>query len=84
MYQESMEKFKRSLEINPCFWGAYFNMARNYAQCRLVREALEALDSAFSLFPDVVDNVRTDSDFDQVRDDPVFRQWLREHERRKT
>jgi hypothetical protein len=57
-------------------------MACNYSRRRLVKEACEALDSAYSFFPSVVDDVRTDSDFDPIRDDPVFRQWLREHERR--
>ena len=84
LFQESIEKFKRSLEINPGSWRAYFNMAGSYAQLRLVKEACEALDSAFSLFPDVVDKVRTVLAFDPIRDDPMFRQWLREHEGRKT
>lgn len=81
LFQESIEKYKRCLEINPDYCEAYFNMACNYALLRLVKEACEALDSAFSLFPDVVDDVRTDSDFHPIRDDPMFRQWLERHQK---
>lgn len=46
-----------------------------------MKEVCEALDSAFSLFPDVVDKVNTVSAFDPIRDDPVFRQWLQKHQK---
>jgi tetratricopeptide (TPR) repeat protein len=81
LYQESIEKFKRSLDINPGDWGAYFNMACSYARRRLVKEVCEALDSAFSLFPDVVDKVNTVSAFDPIRDDPIFCQWAQKHQK---
>lgn len=81
MFQQAIQKFKKSLEIDPDYLGAHFNSACWYALRGLAVEACDSLEKAFSLYPGVIDDISTDSDFDPIRDDPVFQQWLREHSR---
>jgi hypothetical protein len=47
---------------------------------RLAGEACESLERVFSYFPGVADQARTGSDFDPIRDDPMFQKWLEKHE----
>jgi len=76
LYEQAIEKYQEVVEFNSQYWGTYFKMACAYALMKRSREACQALDKAFSINPEVVNKVNTDSDFDPIRDDPIFQQWL--------
>jgi len=79
LFEQSIEKYKRAEKINPGFWLYLFNLARCYAQQQFAEKACESLERAFSLSAGVVDLVRADSDFDPIRDTPVFQEWYQSH-----
>jgi tetratricopeptide (TPR) repeat protein len=76
LYEQAIQKFQKAIEINPQSDNAYFNLACAYALMKRASEACQALDKAFSINPKTVIMVNTDSDFDPIRDDPIFQQWL--------
>ena len=82
LYEQAIQKYQKAVEFNPQYWEAYFNMACAYALMKRAREACQALDKAFSINPEVVNKVNTDSDFDPIRDDPIFQQWLKDHNKK--
>ena len=79
LFEQSIKQLQRAAEINPGNWVYHFNLARCYAQQQNAEKACESLERAFSLFPGVIDNVLTASDFDPIRGTPVFQEWLQRH-----
>jgi len=83
LFMQGIEKFQKAVNINPKYESAYFNMACAYALMKRVKEACDSLDRAISISQEVFNKVQTDSDFDPIRDDPIFQQWLQQHSKKE-
>lgn len=75
-YEEAIASFQKSLAINPNNAGAYYNIARCHAQQNNLSFAIENLSQSIALDPELRELAKTDSDFDNIRDNPQFKTLL--------
>ncbi|MCH7510921.1 MAG: tetratricopeptide repeat protein, partial [Chloroflexi bacterium] len=79
-YQEALQTYERALQLRPDNPGTLYNRACLYSLWSKPDEALEDLRRAIGADPEYRDKARTDSDFDNIRDDPRFRELVGEDE----
>jgi tetratricopeptide (TPR) repeat protein len=74
--ERAEREFKQVLELEPDNEVGWYNLACTYARWGKVDLALEHLERAVELGFDDVTHMESDTDLDNVRDDPRFRQIL--------
>ena len=72
-YSEAIADFNQALKLNPDYALAYYNKACVYSSKREIKEAIENLQRAIDLNAKLRDMAKTDSDFDNIRQDRQFR-----------
>ncbi len=78
-YQEALTCFDKAIQFNPKNTFAWYNKACCYAEQNKVNLAMENLKQAINLDSHKVKKwARTDSSFDLIRDNPLFKQLIDE------
>ena len=75
-YKEAITSYDKALEFNPNFNYAWYNKAAIYALQNNIDLALKNLEQAISLNPELREYVKTDSDFDAIREDERFKELI--------
>jgi tetratricopeptide (TPR) repeat protein len=71
--QEAIASYDKALEIQPDYQAAWYNKACSYALQGNIEQAIENLQKAINLNPDKYrEMAKTDSDFDNIREDERF------------
>lgn len=81
-YAQGLQIDKRLIQLRPNDALAHYNLACSYALLKKGDQALKTLRRAIELGYRDFRYMREDRDLDYVRDDPRFRQLLREYESR--
>jgi tetratricopeptide (TPR) repeat protein len=76
--REGLEIDKRLVHLEPHDALAHYNLACRHARLRHLEAALKTLRRALELGYNDLHYLQQDSDFDNIRHDPRFRQLLRE------
>jgi len=71
--EEAIQIFDKSLEINPQDHNAWYNKACALSRLERVDESLEALKKAISIDKDMVQRARRDKDFENIKENPIFK-----------
>jgi tetratricopeptide (TPR) repeat protein len=78
-FEQAIEDYDQAIKLNSEFVEAYYNKACAHALMRNVSEALVWLRETLTRKTEqICQSVRTDTDFDGIRDEPAFRQLLEE------
>jgi tetratricopeptide (TPR) repeat protein len=78
-FEEAIASYNKALEFKPDYADAFYNKACCYALQGDVEQALENLQQAIKLSPDIYrDMAKTDSDFESIRDSERFKALLQE------
>ncbi len=75
-YEKAIADYDKAIEINPDLYQAWYSKAASYALQNDIDAALKNLKQAFSLNPELREHVKTDSDFDAIRDDQRFKDLI--------
>ncbi len=75
-YQEALNSYQKALEINPNDAIVYYNIACYYALQNNVSLAVENLHRAINLDETCREMAKTNSDFDSIRDEQLFKQII--------
>jgi tetratricopeptide (TPR) repeat protein len=75
----AQEQFKHVLELNSNLPAPYYNIACGYARNGQLQECLEYLLVSIKLDPDFYEEALRDSDFDSIRGEPLFIDFLDRH-----
>ena len=75
-YKEALADFEKSLQLRPDHPGTIYNMACLFSLMRKPEEAISYLEKAIALGEKFRQDAATDSDFDNIRDDPRFRRLI--------
>ncbi|HBB30302.1 MAG TPA: hypothetical protein DC064_00225, partial [Cyanobacteria bacterium UBA9273] len=75
-YEEAITSYDRVLEIQPESANSWYNRACCRALQGNLALALQTLQQAISLEPDFRDYAKTDSDFDAIREEPLFQKLI--------
>jgi tetratricopeptide (TPR) repeat protein len=78
-YPKALADLGKAVELDPRDKMAHYNLAALWSLANDKARALQFLDQAFRLGFDDVDAIRRDRDFDNIRNDPGFRQLLQRH-----
>jgi tetratricopeptide (TPR) repeat protein len=70
--QEAVEEYKISLMINPNFADSYYNLACAYSKLGNIGEAVKALESAIRLNATLRNYAKSDSAFNNIKNDEKF------------
>lgn len=81
-YAEGLQVDKRLVQLRPADPLAHYNLACSYALLKRTDHAIKTLRRAVELGYRDFRYMREDRDLDSVRQDPRFRQLLREYENR--
>ena len=77
-YEEAIAAYDAALQIKPDYESVFYNKACAYALKNEIEPALDHLAQAIQLNPEKNrEMAKTDSDFDNLRDDPRFQALLR-------
>lgn len=76
---EAQKQFEYVLELNADLPAPYYNIACGFARSGQLAEALEYLAIAIELDPAFYEETLNDPDFDGVRSDPLFVDFLDRH-----
>lgn len=72
-----MESYDRAIQINPQYALAWYNKACCYAEQNNVELAIKTLKQAIALESEKVrEDAKTDSSFDAIRENPLFKQLI--------
>ncbi|MFM5981596.1 MAG: tetratricopeptide repeat protein [Sphaerospermopsis kisseleviana] len=72
-YEEAIASYDKALEFKPDDHTAWYNKACSYALQGNINQAIANLETAINLCPETVKElVKTDSDFDAIREDVRF------------
>ncbi len=71
-YEEAISAFDNALELNPDNASAWYNRACYFALQNQIESAIENLTKAISLNKKYQEMAKTDSDFDNIREDSRF------------
>ena len=72
--EKAIQAIKKIIDIDPEDGLAIYNCACNYARMNMKKEALQYLQVAFkSGYKNVRDWIKSDPDFDSIRDEPEFK-----------
>lgn len=76
-YKESITKYQLALKLKPDHYSAIFNIACSHALMKNISETIHYLDYWRNL-DDIasIEKVNTDTDFDGIREDPAFQNYL--------
>ena len=77
-YEHAIQDFNKALQLKPDYPIARYNMAGVYSLMSKADEALKWLKEAIDLDQKYLDKAKTDSDFDNIRDDPRFKELVGE------
>ena len=75
-YVEALADFKRTLQLKPDQTLAVYNMACLFSLWRKPEEAISYLEKAIALDEKYCQKSATDSDFDNIRDEPRFKKLI--------
>ena len=75
-YDEALVDFNRSLELNPDNPEIFYNLACLFSLWGKIDEALAYLGKAIALNEKSREKAKTDTDFDNIRDDPRFKKLM--------
>ncbi|MEA5535128.1 tetratricopeptide repeat protein [Crocosphaera sp. XPORK-15E] len=75
-YEEAISSYDQALEFKPDLHQAWYNKACYYALQNNVTLAIENLQQAINLNPNYKDMAKTDTDFDNIREDKQFQSFL--------
>ena len=76
-FEEAIRKYKRALQLKPDNYNAIFNLACVYAMMTNIQEAIHFLDVWREVDASAsIEDIINDSDFDGIREDPVFQSYL--------
>ena len=75
-YEQAFASLDRAIKINPNYVYAWYNKAATYALQNNLDLALENLKKAFSLNPELREYIKTDPDFDAIREDERFKKLM--------
>jgi tetratricopeptide (TPR) repeat protein len=81
-YAEGLQIDKRLVQLRPTDPLAHYNLACSYALLKRTEQAIKTLRRAVELGYRDFRYMREDRDLDAIRQDPRFRQLLREYENR--
>ena len=71
-YEEAIASYDQALKIKPDDANAYYNKACTYAQLENISLALDNLKQAINLDSQFLEDAKTDTDFDKIRNDRRF------------
>ena len=71
-YEEAITSYDQALKIKPDDANAYYNKACTYAQLENISLALDNLKQAINLDSQFLEDAKTDTDFDKIRNDRRF------------
>ncbi|MCY7282766.1 MAG: tetratricopeptide repeat protein, partial [Cyanobacteria bacterium CAN_BIN43] len=71
-YTQAIADYNQALKLKPDDAGAYYNKACAYSLKKEVKEAIENLKRAIQLDVNLRENAKTDSDFNNIRQDKQF------------
>ncbi|WP_287128148.1 tetratricopeptide repeat protein [Candidatus Cyanaurora vandensis] len=78
-YEEAISSYDQAIKYKPDYHEAWYNMACCYALQGKVPQVIQSLNQAITMNPNRYLNLlKTDSDFDVVRQDERFQVFLRE------
>ncbi|MFN6474079.1 MAG: TPR end-of-group domain-containing protein, partial [Nostoc sp. SerVER01] len=72
-YTQAIADFNQALKLKPDDASAYYNKACAYSLKREVKAAIKNLQQAIHLDAKYRKDAKTDSDFDNIREDKQFR-----------
>ncbi|HEX73700.1 MAG TPA: tetratricopeptide repeat protein [Dehalococcoidia bacterium] len=75
-YDDALADFNRSLELRPDHTATLYNLACLFSLWRKTDEALAYLEKAISRDKKYREDAKTDKDFDNIRDDPRFKELV--------
>ena len=75
-YEAAIASYDKAIEINPDLYQAWYNKAASYALQNDIDAALKNLKQAFSLNSQLREYVKTDSDFNAIRNDQRFKDLI--------
>jgi tetratricopeptide (TPR) repeat protein len=76
---EHMARDLMTLDSSPDWRGlVVYNLACHYSLSGETEKALDSLEKAFSLYPDIKDWARQDTDLDPIRDEPAFNSFIQD------
>lgn len=79
--KEAVDKFEKALRINPNNYTSIFNTACSHALMTNIQEAIRFLDKWRESNPNAsIEKINNDSDFDSIREDPAFQEYLQSWE----
>lgn len=76
-YDEAITAYDNALKINPDYDTALYNKACSYSLKGDTLNALDFLKEAIALNPNLQDSAKNDSDFDNIRQDPLFQNLMK-------
>ena len=77
-YDEALADYNRALELRPDYPGALYNLACLFSLTDRADEAVSHLEKAIGFDQKYQRMAATDSDFDNIRDDPRFQKLIEE------
>ena len=75
-YEEAIASYDQALEIKPDLDEAWYNKAATYALQNKIDLVLKNLEQAIRLNPEYREYIKTDSDFDAIREDKRFKELI--------
>ena len=71
-FAEAEQAYGKAIELNPDDATAYYNLGCCYALQKDVPQAIEYLQKVIQIDPKYKDMAQSDSDFDKIREEPLF------------
>ncbi len=75
-YERAIATFNAAVKIQPKNPGNYYNLARCHAVLNQVSPALENIKKLLEILPEVKTEFAASTDFDNIRDDPRFKELM--------
>ena len=75
-YDHALEAFKKIIANDPDNAAAFYNIACIYSRQEKINDALEWLRKAVDKGYDNWDNLKTDPDLENIRDEPIYRELI--------
>ena len=69
---KAMEDCRKALKLDPADAAAHYNLACSYSLLGRTREAVQSLERAIVLEPNLRDDAISDEDLDSIRDEEGF------------
>lgn len=79
-YEEALQSYSKALELNAKQGRTFYNQSCCYSLWGKLDEAIESLQQAIALNPENRELAKTDSDFDNLRQDPRFQALVADQE----